>query len=107
MNGSEYIIKDFISIILVPLIGIAIALILLVIYFINKNKYKKQIDSNKKNTENDYVSYGICFGLCLGTAIGSAFTPTFGSAAISYGISFGMLFGVLICLIPEIFKKKK
>ena len=85
-----------------PWVALAVAIAVVIVVFMKKkhqNTAEKPNDdnaqTNKKNTEMDYTSYGMCIGLCIGVAIGTAFMGKYGSVALTYGICFGMLVGVV------------
>ncbi|MCL2153464.1 MAG: hypothetical protein FWH57_11010 [Oscillospiraceae bacterium] len=90
-----------------PWVAIAVSIAIIAANLAKRSKRKKApgntdthdnhtLDTDKKHTEGDYISYGISIGMCIGVAIGSALTGIYGSIALSYGICFGMLGGVVV-----------
>ncbi|WP_099468608.1 hypothetical protein [Konateibacter massiliensis] len=79
------------------LIGIAVAIIAA-----NFSRKKRKLSpkeqghldkakSTKVDSEDNYMSVGMCLGMCAGTVLNSM-----GIISLSYGISFGMLIGMVV-----------
>jgi len=90
-----------------PWIAIGVAIAVVIANFSKKKKSRSvsekpnklsidNTETNKKHTEDDYISYGMSIGMCIGVSIGTALMGTYGDIALTYGICFGMLGGVVV-----------